>query len=122
MFVARISAAALAALVLGGAAGASQGSGLFGVVRKGPITPVCVAERPCTGPAPGVSLVFLRSSREVARTTSGPGGSYRIALPPGVYAVRAVVNARTRLLKPLEVRVPAGRLARVNFMLDTGIR
>ena len=122
MIVARISAAALAALVLGGAAGAAQESGLFGVVRKGPITPVCAAERPCSAPAPGVSLVFSRSTREVARTKSVRDGFYRITLAPGLYRVRAFVNERSRVLKPFEVRVPAGRLARVNFLLDTGIR
>jgi hypothetical protein len=122
MIVARISAAALAALALGGAAGAGEGSGLFGVVRRGPITPVCVYERPCSAPAPGVSLVFSRSSREVARTKSAQDGSYRVTLAPGLYRVRALVNARSRVLKPFEVRVPAGRLTRVNFLLDTGIR
>jgi hypothetical protein len=122
MIVARISAAALAALVLGGAAGAGEGSGLFGVVRKGPITPVCVAERPCSAPAAGVSLVFSRGTRQVARATSGRDGSYHVALAPGLYGVRAVVSTRWRVVKPVDVRVPAGRHARVNFMLDTGIR
>jgi hypothetical protein len=122
MIVARISAAALVALVLGGGASAGQGSGLFGVVRKGPITPVCVAERPCSAPAAGVSLVFSQGSREVARAKSGRDGSYRVSLAAGLYRVRGLVNERWRVLKPLEVRVPAGRVARVNFMLDTGIR
>jgi hypothetical protein len=124
MIVARISAAALAALALGGGASASEseGSGLFGVVRRGPITPVCVAERPCSAPAAGVSLVFARGSREIARAKSGRDGSYRVSLAAGLYRVRGFVNERRRVLKPVEVRVPAGRVARVNFMLDTGIR
>lgn len=122
MVVARISAAALAALALGGGASAGEGSGLVGVVKRGPITPVCVAERPCSAPAAGVSLVFARGAREIARAKSGRDGSYRVSLAPGLYRVRGLVNARWRVLKPVEVRVPSGRVARVNFMLDTGIR
>jgi hypothetical protein len=83
---------------------------------------VCVAERPCSAPAVGVTLVFARSGRDRARVTSGSGGAYRVVLAPGQYAVRAVVQARRRIPKPFAVVVPTGRFARVDFMLDTGIR
>jgi hypothetical protein len=122
MRVTWIGLAGAIALALAGGAGAGIQSGLAGVVRKGPITPVCVADRPCSAPAPGVTLVFSRAGRDRVRATSGRHGAYAVRLAPGSYEVRAVVDARRRVLKPFAVRVPAGRVARVNFMLDTGIR
>jgi hypothetical protein len=110
------------AVVVAGASAAGGKSGLAGVVRKGPITPVCVVGRPCTAPAPGVTLVFSRSSRDRARAVSGRNGTYRVTLEPGVYRVRALVKTRRQVLKPFSVHVPVGRVARLNFMLDTGIR
>jgi hypothetical protein len=110
------------AVVLACASSAGGKSGLAGVVRKGPITPVCVVGRPCTAPAPGVTLVFSRSSRDRARVVSGRNGVYRVTLEPGAYRVRALVKTRRQVLEPLSVRVRVDRVDRVNFMLDTGIR
>jgi hypothetical protein len=122
MRIASIGLAGAVALAVAGAAGALGQSGLTGMVRKGPITPVCVAERPCSAPAAGVTLVFSRGGRDRARATSDRRGEYAVGLAPGAYDVRVLARPRWRALKPAAVRVPVGRVARVNFMLDTGIR
>jgi hypothetical protein len=108
----------LAATLVASAATATTGAGLYGTVSRGPITPVCVAEQPCSAPAPGAVVLFARGEREVARVKAGPAGRYRLALAPGRYTVRTP----KRPIDPSAVVVRHGRMARVDFSIDTGIR
>ena len=116
--------AALAALVAVSSAGATTtSSGLRGLVTRGPIVPVCTAEQPCDGPAKNVTLVFVRNGRVVRRATTTDQGRYRVALAPGLYAVRLKVKQKIgRGLQPERARVFANRFRRVDFSIDTGIR
>jgi hypothetical protein len=93
-------------------------SGLYGTVTRGPIAPVCVAEEPCSEPAAGAVLVFWRNGTAVARTTVAADGSYRLHLAAGVYTVRA----SQKRIEPVTARVIVGRMARLDFSIDTGIR
>lgn len=116
-------AAAVAALsagfVLAGAShGATVSSGLFGVVMRGPVTPMCIAEQPCSEPAAGAVMVFSRGGAVVARVTARQNGTYRVRLGAGVYAVRS----SARRLAPIRVRVRSATMRRVDFSIDTGIR
>jgi hypothetical protein len=111
-----VVAAIFATLPVLGAHGAS-GSGLFGVVTRGPTTPVCAVEQPCTRPAAGALLVFSRGGSTV-RVTVRADGSYRVRLAPGLYAARTSSGR----LEPASVRVRAGTTRRVDFSIDTGIR
>ena len=74
------SAAVALALLAAGSSG-STGSGLYGVVKKGPITPVCRVDVPCDAPA-HITLVFSRACHEVERVHSTQTGRYRIAPCP----------------------------------------
>ncbi len=94
-------------------------SGLYGKVTRGPITPVCVAEQPCSEPAAGATLRFLRDGHLVAQAHVKDDGTYRIALEPGAYTVAAQSR---RPLDPSTTRVRTGRFVRVDFAIDTGIR
>jgi carboxypeptidase family protein len=119
----RLLAIALATLALAGsAASTTTPSGLRGVVMRGPITPVCRVDVPCDAPAAGVVLVFSRSGRVVARTTTNRNGAYRLPLQPGRYGVTTARRTIGSGLTPRSVLVPRGRVARVDFELDTGIR
>ncbi|MGB2952257.1 MAG: hypothetical protein WBB74_02555 [Gaiellaceae bacterium] len=92
-------------------------SGLYGVVTRGPISPVCVAGKPCDGPAVGVKLTFVRSGVVVASVRTGEHGRYRIRLAPGRYSVRG-----PHTIEPGAVKVPSTRFRHVDFSYDTGIR
>src|SRR5438309_7481826 len=100
----------LLALVLAGAAGARTttiSSGLRGTVTRGPITPVCVVEQPCTEPARNVTLFFSRNARVVGRAVTNSEGRYRVGLPAGLYSVRrpgAVTIGRKLGTDPARVR------------------
>jgi len=120
----RVGAVAVLFLALGGAgASGRSGSGLYGLVRRGPTQPVCIAGQPCDGPARNMTLVFWRNGQVAGRTTTSRTGAYRIVLAPGIYAVRTV-QAPTigRGLEPRTARIVSGRFRRVDFFVDTGIR
>jgi hypothetical protein len=120
---ARLVIAAAAALVLTcGAEASLPQSGRYGVVRKGPIAPVCRVGEQCDAPAQ-VTLVFSRSGRDVARATSSREGRYRVALAAGYYAVHTLERIGIgRNIRPANVHVRAGHVDRIDFSIDTGIR
>jgi hypothetical protein len=119
----RLGASAAVALVLlstGSIAG--TGNGLYGVVRKGPVTPVCRVGVPCNAPV-RLTLVFSRAGRTVGSVRSALTGRYRIALAPGFYDVRSAERVGIgRLPTPHAVHVRAGRWDRIDLLFDTGIR
>jgi hypothetical protein len=109
-----------AVCLLAASAGASTGtSGLYGKVTRGPITPICTAEQPCSGPAANTTLVFSLAGQDVARTRTHADGTYRVALAPGTYTVRALA---TRPIEPVKAWVRRDHFRKVDFSIDTGIR
>ncbi len=121
----RIAAGAAAALALLPVAGPSSatGSGLYGAVRKGPVKPVCQIGVPCDAPVAKTMLVFSKAGQTVARVRSTTAGTYRIALAPGYYDVRATVKiGLTKLPRPHAIHVRAGHWDKINLFFDTGIR
>ena len=124
--VARLATVSLAVLAatssLAGAAVSGGVSGLRGKVMKGPTKPVCRVDESCEAPAAGVVLQFRRSGTLVARATTTQLGTYSVRLRPGLYAVKAAQTRLSKTLTPQTVRVPRGRVARVEFHLDTGIQ
>jgi hypothetical protein len=122
----RVVAAMLAALAIGsafaGAATTGPASGLRGVVMRGPTSPVCIEDKPCEEPAAGIVLRFSRAGTTVARVKTGPRGGYVVRLRRGTYTVTTPHRRVGVGLTPRVVRVPQGRVARVDFHLDTGIQ
>ena len=118
----RVLAIIVAALGLATAAGGATpriSSGLHGVVTR-PM-PVCLDD-PCEQPAPRVVLQFRRMPHLplVAQVRTSAAGMYTVRLSAGVYSVTTVQRILGAGLAPRVVRVPRGRLARVDFhLLDT---
>jgi hypothetical protein len=111
-----------ALLLLPAASAGTTGSGLYGVVKKGPITPVCRVGVPCDAPVE-VTLVFSRGGREVARVRTSEKGRYRVGLEPGFYDVRSSVRVGIQKLpRPHAIHVRLGHWDRINLFFDTGIR
>jgi carboxypeptidase family protein len=111
-----------AGLALGCGAAAGTSSGLQGRVMRGPIQPVCRINEPCDAPAAGVTLRFSRAGRVFAHATTNRKGWYRVVLKPGRYSVRTNRRGFEAIPKPAAATVTAGRVRRVDFQLDTGIR
>jgi hypothetical protein len=117
-----LAALALASTVAGAATSPRLTSGLRGVVMQGPTKPVCEDHESCEEPAAGVLLQFRQSNRIVARVKTGSRGGYRVKLRPGRYGVTTPKRGVGTGLTPRNVRVPKGRLARIDFHIDTGIQ
>jgi len=108
--------------LLAGSVGASAAtpSGIRGIVIKSPTKPMCEEGVPCSAPAAGVTLVFVRGGVRVAIATTSKAGTYRVVLRPGTYVIR---SARKTFGSPMPtVRVQAGAFTVANFEIDTGIR
>jgi hypothetical protein len=115
--------AVLVTLAFGcGSAGGGTAAGLKGKVMRGPTKPVCRIGESCEEPARGVKLVFSRSGKIIARATTNQNGWYRVTLRAGRYAVRATNPSISKNLSPKSATVPTGRVKRVDFAIDTGIR
>jgi hypothetical protein len=97
--------------------------GLHGVVMRGPTAPVCRVGVPCERPAVGVVLTFAHARTVVARVRTDTRGRYALRLAPGTYTVGVLPSPTIGAgIRPGTVRVPPGLPARVDFLLDTGIR
>src|SRR5436305_659141 len=113
--------ALIAAILAYTAPATTLSSGLYGIVRKGPNMPVCHTDVPCDAPAQ-ITLLFMHGSTVVARGRSAADGRYRIAIPPGYYAVKTQPRIGFGVFRPLNVHVRVGHFDRLNFFADTGIR
>jgi len=114
---------AVALFLVSGAQATPVSSGLHGVVMRGPIAPVCVAEQACSAPAKNITLLFSRDGRVVARSKTDLAGRYHLRLRPGIYGVALTTTPRIgRGLEPDQARVRLGRYLRLDFSIDTGIR
>jgi hypothetical protein len=124
MRVVALTLAVFAIASVTAAAATSHGlaSGLRGVVMRGPTKPVCTETEPCEAPAAGVVLRFARSGVVVARVRTNAAGAYRVLLRPGRYTVTTPRRGPGGEVTPRVVRVPAGRIARVDLHIDTGIQ
>jgi hypothetical protein len=89
---------------------------------QGPTKPVCAVDKSCEAPAAGILLQFKRDGKVVAEVKTTRAGRYSVTLRPGPYAVRVARRRVGAGLTPRVVRVPRGRIARVDFHLDTGIQ
>jgi hypothetical protein len=109
------------AVLASSASGATPASGLYGVVTRGPVTPVCVAERPCSRPVAGATVVVARAGL-TRRAVTDRLGRYRIGVEAGRYTVRVLIGGGFQRARPTSVVVPAAQYVRVSFSVDTGIR
>ncbi len=121
-----IAGLALASVVAGVGAATGRGApptGLHGVVRKGPITPVCRTGVPCDAPAAKLTLTFRREGAAPVRVRTNDMGEYRILVPASIYSVSLDGNTWPRSAPyPARVKIRAGHLDRIDFSIDTGIR
>ena len=102
---------------------------LEGNVSIGPLCPV----EPCTVPPERLAaayasknvIVFMKDTGTVVAIVSlNADGSYRVALPPGVYVIETnrtggVGGARSL---PADVAIESNKTVRLDISIDTGIR
>ena len=98
-------------------------SGISGKALIDPAFPVCRVDKPCTAPDPRDLVVFWRGPNRAATTTTATDGTFRVALPPGVYTVTLPRRKGLRVtVAPTQLRVTRGRFLRAVLLVDIGIR
>jgi hypothetical protein len=102
---------------------APSGTGLSGVVYRGPVAPVCALDQPCEAPfSAGFSI--QRGTTRVAAFQSDAQGHFEVRLSPGSYVV--VPDADAAIISPKsqtkEVTVGPVGLTMIDLHFDTGIR
>jgi hypothetical protein len=124
----RFALLGVAILVLGACGRGSGGdasSGIQGRVTIGPTCPVERLDSPCPD-APSVATVRVMSGSDVvASGTSAKDGTFRIAVPPGTYAVQAEPPSGGGIARGIPVNnvvVHAGTFTHVDVVIDSGIR
>ncbi len=99
------------------------GSGVEGVVERGPTQPIVRPGQKDTAPMTNTTIIVTdEKGKEVARTKTDNDGRYEFKLPVGKYKV---VGPRTGL-RPgnwtKEIEVKANEWQKLNIKIDTGIR
>jgi hypothetical protein len=108
-----------------GGAGPAGDAGVRGVVTLGPMCPVESVVSPCPDrPVAGVRVQALQGEEVVAETRTASDGTFRVALDPGDYVIRAIVEpgGPGMFAKPVAVQVPQHTFVNVSVLVDTGIR
>jgi hypothetical protein len=108
--------------VLVAAAALAAAAGISGSVVIDPAKPVCQVGQPCTAPDAHEQLVFWRGTSRVAAIQTDDAGRFTVRLAPGIYRLTLPRRKTMARLTPTSVRVPSGRVVRVTFHLDIGIR
>ena len=102
---------------------AGMDTGLTGLVMRGPTTPVCLPDVPCSAPFSARFAVW-QGSHLVASFRSDTQGRFTVALPPGQY--RLVPDSDAPILGPASqakmVDVGPVELTTVRLDFDTGLR
>lgn len=101
-------------------------SGIYGQVTEGPLYPVARQGQQNYRHLPGsLVIAYSASGKEVARTTAGSYGNYRLPLQRGTYRVVAVRQGHqisSAAKPPSVVTVQANRWLKTDLKLDTSIR
>jgi len=100
------------------------GTGLEGVITVSPIHGgPSRADLPDSGPLANVALVVENERGRVTSFTTDDQGQFRISLAPGHYTVsREGGKSGIGKFGPFEVDVVAGKMTRVQWNCDIGIR
>ena len=99
-----------------------QGTGLEGMVRRGPIQPVCRVGEPCDAPFSAAFQVW-QQQQLVTKFRSDSTGHYRVLLAPGAYTIVADSGAPIWPARQAhDVTVGSVGLTHLDLDFDTGIR
>ncbi len=98
-------------------------TGLAGMVRRAPTTPVCQVEIPCDAPFAAHFSVFA-GGQAVASFRSDSAGRFQVALPPGTFVI--VPGPDAPIISPAsqtrQVTVDSAGVTWIGLEFDTGIR
>jgi hypothetical protein len=120
----RLAAMSFALLTLQACEAGSMETGVIeGLVKLGPIMPVCREGVPCDGVYKGAKVVVRAPGGQVVkRTTADDKGAFSMDAPAGHYEVGIDVEGPLPRCVPAQVSVEARKTAHVEIDCDSGIR
>ncbi|MFM9864850.1 MAG: carboxypeptidase-like regulatory domain-containing protein [Micropepsaceae bacterium] len=120
----RLAVTFIALLALQACEAGSMETGVIeGVVKLGPIMPVCQVGVPCDGVYKGATVVLRTPGGQVVkRATADDKGAFWMDAPTGRFDVAVDVEGMLPSCTPVPVLVEAGKTARVEIECDSGIR
>jgi hypothetical protein len=100
------------------------GTGIEGVIMISPIHPGPIREGvPDSKPLPNAVFTVQSEKGEAATFTTDTNGKFRVSVPPGHYTVSLQGRKRgVGSFGPFDVEVVAGKMTKVKWECDTGIR
>jgi hypothetical protein len=102
-----------------------SGTGIEGVIKVAPIRPGPIKagdERPQSAPLPNAVFNVTNEKGMVNSFTTDSQGRFRISLTPGHYAVSLAEHRFPHPCGPFDVDVITGKMTRVEWQCDTGMR
>jgi hypothetical protein len=94
-----------------------------GVVKLGPIMPVCREGVPCDGVYKGAKVVLRApNGQPVQRATADDKGEFRMDVPTGRFEIAVEVAGPLPSCAPAQTLVKARETVRVEVDCDSGIR
>jgi hypothetical protein len=108
-----------------GESDAGRGTGIEGVVMVTPIRPGPTkkdSEVPNAAPLPNAIFSVANEKGTVTSFTTDGAGRFRISLSPGHYVVSLAEYRFPRPCGPFEIDVQSGKMAKVEWRCDSGMR
>lgn len=106
-----------------GGHGIADAGVIAGVVKLGPIMPVCREGVPCDGVYKGAKVVVTGGrGGAVAHVTADDKGEFWADVAPGTYSVSVDVQGILPHCQTADVIVPARQTVRIEIDCDSGIR
>jgi len=104
---------------------ASRVTGIEGVVMVSPIRPGPTKKDsvvPNAAPLPNAIFTIANEKGTVTSFTTDGEGRFRISLNPGHYAVSLSENRFPRPCGPFEIDIESGKMTKVEWHCDSGMR
>jgi len=103
----------------------SRGSGIEGVVMVSPIWPGPIkkgSEKPNVAPVASAVFSVANEKGTVTSFTTDSEGRFRLSLSPGHYIVSLAEYRFARPCGPFEIDVELGKMTKVEWRCDSGMR
>jgi hypothetical protein len=102
-----------------------RGTGIEGVVTVSPIRPGPTrkeSESPNVAPLPNAAFSVANEKGTVTFFTTDNEGRFRLSLSPGHYVVSLAENRFPRPCGPFEIDIESGKMTKVEWRCDSGMR
>ena len=104
---------------------AARGTGIEGTVTVSPIRPGPIrkgSEAPTSAPLPNAIFSVVNEKGTVTSFTTDGEGRFRLSLSPGHYVVSLAENRFPRPCGPFEIDIEPGKMTKVEWRCDSGMR